>query len=120
MSFLCKSLPSAGAQGNTDGLSENLNWFSFLSGLWNTAVWNKSGLAYIHLLWLVKGLSLRLYGGVSFPRNQIQLSKSELSTEDILLRQHELQSNYSFWANFGFSYTIGSIYNNIVNPRFDE
>lgn len=69
---------------------------------------------------LFKGLSLRLYGGASFPRNQIQLSKSELSTEDILLRQHELQTNFSIWANFGFSYTIGSIYNNIVNPRFDE
>ena len=40
------------------------------------------------------------------------------SEADILLRQRELASGYNYWLNFGVSYSFGSIYNNIVNPRF--
>ncbi len=69
---------------------------------------------------LFKGLSFRFWGGVEFPRDQIGIIKSETSTEEILLRQFEMETNYSFWGNVGLSYTIGSIYNNVVNPRFDN
>ncbi|NOZ45514.1 MAG: hypothetical protein GXO79_01905 [Chlorobi bacterium] len=69
---------------------------------------------------LFKGLSLRMWGGIQFPHDQITLIKSETTTEEVLLRQYELETDYSFWGNMGLSYTIGSIYNNTVNPRFDE
>ena len=69
---------------------------------------------------LFKGLSFSLYGGYSQQRNQIALAKEASSTEDILLRKKEMASNYNFWFNFGLSYTFGSIYNNVVNPRFDD
>ena len=69
---------------------------------------------------LFKGLSFNLYGGYSQQRDQITLAKKASSTEDILLRKKEMASNYNFWMNFGLSYTFGSIYNNIVNPRFDN
>jgi hypothetical protein len=68
---------------------------------------------------LFKGLSLRVSGGYSQNRDQLALRKEETSTEDILLRQKEVATNYHFWASYGLTYTFGSIYNNVVNPRFD-
>jgi len=68
---------------------------------------------------LVKGLSLDLYGNFNLPHDQINLRREVTTTEEILTRQHEMQSNYSFWISGGISYTFGSIYNNVVNPRFE-
>jgi len=68
---------------------------------------------------IVKGLSFELYGNIQIPRNQISLRKAGTTPEEILTRQHEMQSNYSIWVNAGISYTFGSIYNNVVNPRFE-
>ena len=68
---------------------------------------------------LFKGFSLYINGGYSQQRDQLSLRKTASSTEEILLRQKEVATNYSYWVNFGFSYTFGSIYNNVVNPRFN-
>lgn len=68
---------------------------------------------------LFKGLSLNIFGSFSMPRNQIGLVKSEATAEDVLLRQHELETQYSYYTSIGLSYTFGSIYNNVVNPRLD-
>ncbi len=35
-----------------------------------------------------------------------------------LLRQRQLLTGYQYFFNFGFGYSFGSIFNNIVNPRF--
>jgi len=35
-----------------------------------------------------------------------------------LLRLQELQTTYNIRGEVGVTYTFGSIYNNIVNPRF--
>ena len=40
------------------------------------------------------------------------------STEEVLLRQRQLRTSFSYSTNFGFSYQFGSIFNNVVNPRF--
>ena len=40
------------------------------------------------------------------------------SNEEILPRQRQLLTGYQYFFDFGFSYTFGSIFNNIVNPRF--
>jgi hypothetical protein len=68
---------------------------------------------------IFKGLSVSLWGGFDMPRDQIALKKGTTSAEDVLTRRHEMETDYNFWVNFGFSYTFGSIYNNVVNPRFD-
>lgn len=68
---------------------------------------------------IIKGLSANLWGGFDMPRDQIGLRKGDTSTEEVLTRQHELQTDYNYWVNFGLTYTFGSIYNNVVNPRFD-
>jgi hypothetical protein len=41
-----------------------------------------------------------------------------LSGTEVLLRLRELATEYSFDFGVGLSYTFGSIYNNVVNPRF--
>ncbi len=67
---------------------------------------------------IAKGLNINLGGSFSFIHNQISLIKGGATTEEILLRQKELKTDFSYFANFGFTYTFGSIYNNVVNPRF--
>jgi hypothetical protein len=34
------------------------------------------------------------------------------------VRQRQLATSYSYSVYFGVSYTFGSIFNNVVNPRF--
>jgi len=67
---------------------------------------------------IVKGLSFRVIGSAARIRNQLSLVKGELSEADILLELQELATGYNFEGSVGITYTFGSIYNNIVNPRF--
>jgi len=67
---------------------------------------------------LKKGLSLNVGGGGSWIRDQIYLPKGDATTEEILVRQRQLATSYSYSVYFGVSYTFGSIFNNVVNPRF--
>ncbi|MFH5882752.1 hypothetical protein ACG2F4_00460 [Halalkalibaculum sp. DA3122] len=55
----------------------------------------------------------------SLINDQLSLSKQDLTEEEIILRQRALATDYSMSATIGVSYTFGSIYNNIVNPRMD-
>jgi len=66
-----------------------------------------------------KGFSVNMYLGVSLLRDQLYLAKGSLSDEDILVRKRQLASTFSYYGGLGLSYTFGSIFNNIVNPRFD-
>jgi hypothetical protein len=68
---------------------------------------------------LFKGFNVNMYLGVSLLRDQLYLAKGELSDEDILVRRRQLASSYSFFGGIGLSYTFGSIFNNVVNPRFE-
>ena len=67
---------------------------------------------------IIKGLSFRIFGSIARVNDQLSLLKGELSEADVLLRLQELETAYEFDASFGITYTFGSIYNNIVNPRF--
>ena len=67
---------------------------------------------------IAKGLSFNVFGEFSRPRDQIYLPRGEASTEEILLRQRQLLTGYQYFFNFGINYSFGSIFNNIVNPRF--
>lgn len=67
---------------------------------------------------LVKGVSLTTYLSYSKMNNQISLEREGASVEEILLKSKQLETNYNFYASVGFSISIGSIFNSIVNPRF--
>jgi len=67
---------------------------------------------------IIEGLSFNISGSASRVRDQLSLRKRELSSEDVLLREWEFPTGYTYWFSLGISYSFGSIYNNIVNPRF--
>ncbi len=67
---------------------------------------------------LVRGLSMFTFGNVSRIRDQVFLPFEAASQEEILLRNVRLPTSFEFGLTVGLSYTFGSIYNNIVNPRF--
>ncbi|MDH5468164.1 MAG: hypothetical protein OEY25_12170 [Candidatus Aminicenantes bacterium] len=74
---------------------------------------------YGHLsLRLTKGLSLSMGGGFSAIHDQLALRKGERTLDEILLRRSELATDFDYNASIGFSYTFGSVYSNVVNPRF--
>lgn len=67
---------------------------------------------------LFRGLSLNLFGYVSLLRDQLYLAKGGATDEEVLLRRRQLATSYQYFVGAGLSYTFGSIYNNVVNPRF--
>jgi hypothetical protein len=67
---------------------------------------------------IIKGLSLGINGEVARVRDQLNLAKGDISEADILLRLQELETDYEVRGGISITYTFGSIYNNIVNPRF--
>ena len=67
---------------------------------------------------LVRGLSFNLFGRVSRIRDQLFLSKAGATDDEILLQIRQLQTSFSYDFSVGFSYRFGSIFNNVVNPRF--
>jgi hypothetical protein len=67
---------------------------------------------------LFKGFSFEVWGGYSQIHDQLSLPKRGATYEEVLLRRKELSTNYSYHLSVGLSYTFGSIYSNVVNPRF--
>jgi len=67
---------------------------------------------------LFKGFSFNVFGDVARIRDQLYLPKGEATPEEILVQQRQLFTSYSYYFSFGISYSFGSIYNNVVNPRF--
>lgn len=70
-------------------------------------------------------LSLRLIEGFAFQvgleadliRDQLHIPKGDAPLEEVLLRRRDLLTTYEYEVSVGFSYTFGSIYNNVVNTR---
>ncbi len=69
---------------------------------------------------LARGLSLSIEGSTSRIRDQISLPRRELTDEEVLLRLRRLRSGYEYSLQIGLTYTFGSIFNTIVNPRFGQ
>lgn len=67
---------------------------------------------------LFRGLSLGVFGQAARIRDQINLPAGEATNEEILLRQQELQTDFTYSLSLRLSYTFGSIHSNVVNPRF--
>ncbi len=67
----------------------------------------------------LKGLRIGIWGGFRLVNDQFSLRASEASTEAILLNQVQLKTDYDYNFGFNIGYTFGSMYNNIINVRFD-
>lgn len=82
--------------------------------------WSKNNLSFSGYLSLriAKGLNVNFGGGASLIHDQLSLVKQDLTYDEILLQRKEIATQYEYFTSFGFTYTFGSIYNNVVNPRF--
>jgi len=69
---------------------------------------------------LFKGLSLEIDGGIAHINDQVNLKKGDISEAERLLQLRELATKYRVEGGIEITYTFGSIYNNIVNPRFSS
>ena len=67
---------------------------------------------------LFKGFSFNIFAEYDKIADQISLKKGVATESDVLLRLQQLQTNYSYYVSFGISYSFGSIFNSVVNPRF--
>jgi hypothetical protein len=67
---------------------------------------------------LARGFSIQFEGSASRIRDQISLPRRGATPEEVLLRLRQLQSGHEVRVSLGGAYSFGSIFNNIVNPRF--
>jgi hypothetical protein len=102
-----------------------------LKEIWGSVAVTVEGSQYVHdldkhriqlsvetSLSLVEELSFDVSGNVSLVHDQLSLAKSNASRDEVLLQRRQLATQYQYYTSVGLSYTFGSIYNNIVNPRF--
>lgn len=67
---------------------------------------------------LFRGFNLTIDGVYARINDQIYLPKRGATPEDVLLQRRQLATNYEYWGSVGISYRFGSIFQNVVNPRF--
>jgi hypothetical protein len=107
----------------TSGLALIQPW-----GRWETSV---TAAQYLHALerysvTVFGNLNVRLFRGFSVTasanyawlRDQLYLSAAGATAEQVLLRQRQLETSYRYFYSVGIQYRFGSIFNNVVNPRF--
>ncbi|MDW7693737.1 hypothetical protein R9C00_03185 [Flammeovirgaceae bacterium SG7u.111] len=66
---------------------------------------------------VVKGLSVRMSGYYNLIRDQLYLPQGEISTEDLLLSQTQVATDYEMGVSAGLAYNFGAMFNNTVNTR---
>lgn len=67
---------------------------------------------------LAKGLSLNVQGFIGYISNLRNIQKSEIDPNDILLQNRQLDTSFEYFGSIGVTYRFGSLFNNVVNPRF--
>ena len=67
---------------------------------------------------IFRGLSLNLSGRYSLINDQLSIPKGEISDREQLLNLRQQATSYSYHGSIGIEYSFGSIFNNVVNPRF--
>lgn len=67
---------------------------------------------------LFRGFAVNVYGRYSRVHDLISISKAGASWEDVLLMRKQLATSYDYYFSVGLSYSWGSIFSRVVNPRF--
>jgi hypothetical protein len=96
----------------------SVNFSGSYSNYLNDFSKNRFGFWGYTRLRIIKGLSLSVNAGLTYTNNQINLAKGELSEAERLLRLKQQATSFYLNGGVSLSYTFGSIYNNVVNPRF--
>jgi len=69
---------------------------------------------------LARGLSVAAEVNASRIRDQLALPARGATDEEILLRLRRLQSTFEYRFSMSLTYTFGSIFSSVVNPRFGQ
>lgn len=69
---------------------------------------------------IVRGLNLGFDIGYTKLRDQLNLKRGTASQEEVLLRLRQLATGFYYFGNVNISYTFGSAFSNVVNPRFAQ
>jgi hypothetical protein len=69
---------------------------------------------------LARGLSVAADVNASRIRDQLSIPARGATEEEVLLRLRRLQSGYEYRLGASVTYTFGSIFSSIVNPRFGQ
>ncbi len=67
---------------------------------------------------IVKGLSFSINGEAGYINNRLNQRKGTISEAERLLRLKQQATKFEVGGSLSINYTFGSIYNNVVNPRF--
>ncbi len=97
----------------------SVNMSLFGSQYLHDVSYNSYGISGFTDLRIAKGLAINVGGNYSRVNDQLYLRRGALSANEIIARQQALATNYRFFLQLGMSYTFGSIYNTVVNPRFN-
>jgi len=111
----------------TESLSVSLD----LREKWGTVSVSVSGVNYLNhfakghvdtfgtiSLNVYKGLNVFVLGGWSLIHDQLSLRLREPTDDEIYLRLVELKTNSNYFFAVGVQFTVGSIFTNVINPRF--
>ncbi len=112
-------------------LSQNLQVIFELKEKWGSMGAQLSGSTFLHDLSknnlraemgvyvnVFKGFSFNVSGEYSRVRDQLSLPAEGATPEEILLELKRLATSYSLRFELGLNFRFGSIYSNVVNPRF--
>ena len=67
---------------------------------------------------LFRGMELEIGGSIERIHDQLSIPKRDATPDEILLERRALATDYRYDVRVGFSYTFGSIFSAVVNPRF--
>ena len=76
---------------------------------------------YAGMNWrIVRGLNIGFDMGYTKLRDQINLKRGNATQQEVLLRLRQLATGYYYYGSINISYTFGSAFSNVVNPRFGQ
>jgi len=67
-----------------------------------------------------RGFSIWFGGDASKVNDQLYLPRGDAEDDEVLTQQRDLATAYRVNAYAGLSFTFGSIFNSVVNPRFNQ
>lgn len=66
---------------------------------------------------IFRGFSIYVSGEYAWIHNQLSIPAGDITDAEQLLNLRQRFTSYSYQVRFGLSFSFGSIYNNVVNPR---
>lgn len=85
---------------------------------WHDLSKNRLNLGFRVNMRVLRGLSIFFDGRYSLINDQISLAAGDLTEEERLLNLKQQATSYNYGGSIGFEFNFGSIYNNVINPRF--